>query len=85
MTVPMMGEVCRPGPRTYMQEVIMTSLLGCADHSGRLPQASIFIGRLVPGSASGAIPGEAWSDVTWLDVAVTSSTLPGWREALPKS
>lgn len=63
----------------------MTSFLGCADHSGGPPEPGISIGRLVPGSASEAIAGEAWSDVTWLDVAVTSPTLPGWREALPKS
>lgn len=52
-------------------------LLGCAAHSGGLPQASsaISTGELVPGSASEAVPGEAWPDVTWLDMAVPSPAL----------
>lgn len=61
--------------------------LGCADRSGGPPQASsaVFTGGLVPDAACEAGLGEAWRDMTWLNMAMSSPALPGWREALHKS
>ena len=79
-----MSELCGSGWGSCRQKPPpRTPLLGCAELSGGPPRDTRpSLQTVWPWSASEAIPGEVWPHATWLDVAVTSSAPPGWREAL---